>query len=73
MLCSQNLQKQPPPQIFKPGGALDAPVLDPPLLRPKEFYRAGTAPPGFEIPGSATESEWNNLLRQMLTIAKADN
>ena len=24
------------------------------ILRPKEFYRAGTAPPGFEIPGSAT-------------------
>ena len=22
--------------------------------RPQEFYRAGTAPPGFEIPGSAT-------------------
>ena len=22
--------------------------------RPQEFYRAGTAPPGFEVPGSAT-------------------
>ena len=22
--------------------------------RPNKFYRAGTAPPGFEIPGSAT-------------------
>ena len=64
--------KTNPPKIFKPGGALSASVLDPPLLRPKEFYRAGTAPPGFEIPGSATECEWNNLLMQMLTIAKAD-
>ena len=25
--------------------------------RPKEFYRAGTAPPGFEIPGSATDRD----------------
>ena len=58
--------KTNPPKIFKPGGALSASVLDTPLLRPKEFYRAGTAP------GSATECEWNNLLRQMLTIAKAD-
>ena len=24
------------------------------ILRPQEFYRAGTAPPGFENPGSAT-------------------
>ena len=24
-------------------------------LRRQEFYRAGTAPPGFEIPGSATD------------------
>ena len=64
--------KTNPPKIFKPEGALGAPDLDPPLLRPKEFYRAGTAPPGFEIPGSATECEWNNLLMQMLTIAKAD-
>ena len=24
-------------------------------LKPKEFYRAGTAPPGFEIPESATD------------------
>ena len=24
------------------------------ILRPQEFYRAGTAPTGFEIPGSAT-------------------
>ena len=23
--------------------------------RPQEFYRAGTAAPGFEIPGSATD------------------
>ena len=49
--------KTNPPKNFKPGGALGAPVLDPPLLRPKEFYRAETAPPGFEIPGSATECE----------------
>ena len=26
--------------------------------RPQEFYRAGTAPPGFEIPGSATDIEY---------------
>ena len=25
------------------------------ILRPQEFYRAGTTPPGFKIPGSATE------------------
>ena len=24
------------------------------ILRPQEFFRAGTARPGFEIPGSAT-------------------
>ena len=26
------------------------------ILRPQEFYCARTAPPGFEIPGSATDS-----------------
>ena len=26
--------------------------------RPQEFYRAGTAPPGFEIPGSATVARY---------------
>ena len=26
------------------------------IIRPQEFYRAGTAPPGFEISGSATAS-----------------
>ena len=40
-------------------------------LRPQEFYRAGTATPGFEFSGSATVCEWNTFLRQMRTIAKA--
>ena len=26
-------------------------------LRPQEVYRAGTAPPGFEIPGSASAKD----------------
>ena len=30
--------------------------------RPQEFYRAGTAPPGFEIPGSATDVDRENYL-----------
>ena len=37
--------KTNPKTILKPGGGLGAPVLDLPLLRPKEFYRAGIAPP----------------------------
>ena len=54
--------KTNPRKIFKPGSALSASVLDPPLLRPKEFYRAGTAPRDFEIPGSATECECEQFI-----------
>ena len=60
--------------MYQTGGrAPGALVFNPPLLRSQEFYRAGTAPPGLKIPGSATDCEWTTFLRQMLTIAKAGN
>ena len=73
-VIQSKIYKNEPKNFSSGGGGPPGPrVFDPPLLRPKEFYRAGTAPRGCEITGSATECECNNLLMQKLTIAKAGN